>query len=157
MNKYTFHVSGTHCASCKILIEDILGDEPNISNVHVDLKKQTVTLSANESNQSELAKTLTEKIQGNGYILSIEKVKEEKKDSGVIWQALPIGIAVLALFFMLQKSGILNFGIGGQTTPITGFIMKLLSFCSTIFIFYIIQDIKIFIHYRKPSIFLCSS
>ena len=131
MNKYTFHVSGTHCASCKILIEDILGDEPNISNVHVDLKKQTVTLSANESNQSELAKTLTEKIRGNGYTLSIEKVKEEKKDNGVIWQALPIGIAVLALFFMLQKSGILNFGIGGQTTPVTGFLIGLVASVSS--------------------------
>lgn len=131
MKTYIFHVSGTHCASCKILIEDILGDEPNISNVHVDLKKQTVTISANESNQSELAKTLTEKIRGNGYILSIEKAKEEKKDKGVIWQALPIGIAVLALFFMLQKSGILNFGIGGQTTPITGFLIGLVASVSS--------------------------
>lgn len=131
MNRYTFHVSGTHCASCKILIEDILGDEPNISNVHVDIKKQMVSLSTNESNQTELAKTLTEKIRGNGYILSVEKVKEEKKDGGVIWQALPIGVAVLALFFMLQKSGILNFGIGGQTTPTTGFLIGLVASVSS--------------------------
>lgn len=131
MKTYTFHVSGTHCASCKILIEDILGDEPNISNVHVDIKKQTVTFSTNETNQSELAKILTEKIRGNGYTLSVEKVKEEKKDNGVIWQALPIGVAVLALFFMLQKSGILNFGIGGQTTPVTGFIIGLVASVSS--------------------------
>lgn len=131
MKEYIYHVSGTHCASCKILIEDILGDEPNISNVNVDIKKQTVTLSTNESNQLELAKTLTEKIQGNGYTLSVEKVREEKKDSGIIWQALPIGVAVLALFFMLQKSGILNFGIGGQTTPVTGFIIGLVASVSS--------------------------
>lgn len=131
MKEYTFHVSGTHCASCKILIEDILGDEPNVSNVQVDIKKQTVTLSTNESNQYVLAKILTEKIQKNGYALSVEKVIGTKKDSGVIWQALPIGIAFLAVFFMLQKSGILNFGIGGQVTTTTAFIIGLIASVSS--------------------------
>lgn len=131
MNTYTFHVSGTHCASCKILIEDILGDEPNVSNVQVDIKKQTVTLSTNENDQYVLANTLTEKIQRNGYTLSVEKVIGTKKDNGVIWQALPIGIAFLVVFFMLQKSGILNFGIGGQTTPVTGFLIGLIASVSS--------------------------
>lgn len=131
MKEYTFHVSGTHCASCKILIEDILGDEPNVSNVRVDIKKQTVTLSTNESNQYALAKTLTEKIEKNGYTLSVEKVIGTKKDNGVIWQALPIGIAFLAVFFMLQKSGILNFGIGGQATTTTAFIIGLIASVSS--------------------------
>ncbi len=131
MKEYTFHISGTHCASCKILIEDILGDEPNVSNVRVDIKKQTVTLSTNESNQYALAKTLTEKIEKNGYTLSVEKVIGTKKDNGVIWQALPIGIAFLAVFFMLQKSGILNFGIGGQVTTTTAFIIGLIASVSS--------------------------
>jgi sulfite exporter TauE/SafE/copper chaperone CopZ len=131
MNTYTFHVSGTHCASCKILIEDILGDEPNVSNVQVDIKKQTVTFSTNESDQYVLANTLTEKIHKNGYTLSVEKVTGTKKDSGVIWQALPIGIAFLAIFFMLQKSGILNFGIGGTVTPVTSFIIGLVASVSS--------------------------
>ena len=80
MKKYTFHVSGTHCASCKILIEDILSEQTNISNAHVDLKNETVTLNTNETDQHNLAKVLNEKIKGNGYTLSVEKIKEEKKD-----------------------------------------------------------------------------
>jgi copper chaperone CopZ len=44
MKNYTFHVSGTHCASCKILIEDILNDQKGIKNAHVDLKNKLVTV-----------------------------------------------------------------------------------------------------------------
>ena len=39
--KYTYHVSGTHCASCKILIEDILSEQDFIKSVKVDLKNET--------------------------------------------------------------------------------------------------------------------
>lgn len=131
MKEYTFHVSGTHCASCKILIEDILGDEPGISNVQVDLKKQTISLETIETDQDTLAETLTKKLHGHKYIISVEKNNEEKNDNKIIWQALPIGILFLALFFMLQKSGILNFGIGGQTTPVTGFLIGLIASVSS--------------------------
>ena len=131
MNTYTFHVSGTHCASCKILIEDILGEQPNISNVHVDLKKETIRLDADDTDQSKLAEFLTEKLHGHRYVISVEKNTDTKKDTSTIWQALPIGILFLALFFTLQKSGILNFGIGGQTTPVTSFIIGLVASVSS--------------------------
>jgi sulfite exporter TauE/SafE/copper chaperone CopZ len=131
MKTYTIHVSGTHCESCKILIEDILGDEPNISNVHVDIQKQTVTFSTDEHDVHALAKVLTKKIQGNGYTLSVEKVLNEKKNEGNIWQAVLIGVGVLVLFFVLQKSGILNFGIGGKPTPVTGFFVGLVASVSS--------------------------
>lgn len=131
MKTYTFHVSGTHCSSCKILIEDILGEQPNISNVHVDLKKETIRLDADDTDQSKLAEFLTEKLHGHRYVISVEKNTDTKKDTSTIWQALPIGILFLALFFTLQKSGILNFGIGGQTTPVTSFIIGLVASVSS--------------------------
>ena len=34
MQKYKFHVSGTHCASCKIFIEDVLGEQDFVKNVY---------------------------------------------------------------------------------------------------------------------------
>lgn len=131
MKTYTFHVSGTHCASCKILIEDILGEQTNISNATVDLKNETVTLDAKETDQHSLINGLNEKIKDNGYILSVEKIAEEKKDNGVIWQALPIGLIFLVVFYMLQKSGLLNFGIGGKTTPVTSFLIGLIASVSS--------------------------
>ena len=72
MQKYTFHVSGTHCASCKILIEDVLGEQDFVKNVSVDLKKEIVEIETeNEQNPEGLARTLTDKIKGNGYTLSV--------------------------------------------------------------------------------------
>jgi uncharacterized protein len=132
MKTYTFHVSGTHCASCKILIEDILNEQIGIQNTHVDLKNEIVSVETElDNSKHELAEMLTEKIKRNGYTLSVEKIIKEKKNDGVIWQALPIGLAFLVLFFILQKSGILNLGIGGTATPATSFIIGLIASVSS--------------------------
>ena len=138
MNKYIFHVSGTHCASCKILIEDILGEQDFIKNARVNLKKELVEIETN-NNQSaeEVALILNEKIKPNGYTFSTEKITEKKKEgsitgqTGVIWKAIPIGLGFLILFFLLQKSGILNIGIGGGATPVTSFIIGIIASLSS--------------------------
>lgn len=44
MKQYTFHVSGTHCPSCKILIEDILTEQDGIARASVNLKQKTVLI-----------------------------------------------------------------------------------------------------------------
>src|SRR3989344_7951755 len=132
MKTYTFHVSGTHCASCKILIEDVLGEQEFVKNVQVNLKKETLEIETDsEKSAEELAQILTEKIKPNGYTLSVEKTIQEKKSDDVIWKAIPIGLAFLILFFLLQKSGILNLGLGGQTTPVTAFIIGLIASVSS--------------------------
>ena len=132
MKKYTFHVSGTHCASCKILIEDILGEQDFIKNPKVNLKRETVELETeSEKSQEELASILTEKIKNNGYRLAVEKEESLEGDGSVLFKAIPIGLVFLALFFILQKSGILNLGIGGPITPTTGFIIGLIASVSS--------------------------
>lgn len=129
---YTFHVSGTHCPSCKIFIEDTLNEQIGISNTSVDLNKETVSVETTlGEDQHMLAEILTKKIKHNGYNLSVEKRVKEKKNDGIIWQALPIGLAFLALFFVVQKSGILNFGLGGTVTPVTSFIIGLVASVSS--------------------------
>lgn len=132
MRTLTFHVSGTHCPSCKIFIEDTLNEQIGINRTNVDLKRETASIDTTlDESQHKLAEMLTEKIKHNGYSLSVEKQAKEKKDSGIIWQALPIGLAFLALFFIVQKSGILNFGLGGTVTPITSFIIGLVASVSS--------------------------
>ena len=129
---YTFHVSGTHCASCRIFIEDTLNEQIGIERASVDLKQETVSIDTTlDESQHKLAEILTDKIQHNGYSLSVEKKAKEKVDDGVIWKAIPIGLAFLIVFFLLQKSGILNLGIGGQTTPVTSFIIGLIASVSS--------------------------
>ncbi|MDP2789140.1 MAG: sulfite exporter TauE/SafE family protein [bacterium] len=129
---HTFHISGTHCAACKILIEDVLKEHEIVLDVNVNLKRETVEIKV-ESDKSpeELVEILTDKIKNNGYILSLEKILGFKKDEDVIWKAIPIGLLFLALFFWLQKSGILNFGISGETTPVTSFIIGLIASVSS--------------------------
>ena len=132
MRVFTFHVSGTHCASCKILIEDTLKEQSFIKNVSLNLKLETVEIETESDQDPEaLAQILTEKIKEHGYKLSVEKSIKEKQGSDVIWKAVPIGLVFLVLFFLLQKSGILNFGIGGKTTPITSFIIGLIASVSS--------------------------
>ena len=141
MNKtYTFHVSGTHCAACKILIEDILNDQDLVKKVDVDLKKETVEIETDsEIGAEELAAVLENKIKPHGYALSTDgfdklttgKINIENKKDDVIWKALPIGLTFLILFFILQKSGILNLGLGSKATPITSFIIGLIASVSS--------------------------
>lgn len=140
LKTYTFHVTGTHCAACKILIEDILmdstgspqGEQEFVKNAKVDLKHETVEVGTEDERSAEnLAQILTEKIKSHGYTLSVEKIIQENKSEDVIWKALPIGLAFLALFFILQKSGILNIGLGGQTTPVTSFLIGLIASVSS--------------------------
>src|SRR3989338_5294973 len=132
MKTYTFHVSGTHCASCKILIEDTLNEQGFVRNTRVNLKRETVEIETDSDQDAEvLAQILTEKIKANGYRLSVEKSIKEKQSNDVIWKAIPIGLSFLILFFLLQKSEILNLGIGGQTTPVTSFIIGLIASVSS--------------------------
>jgi sulfite exporter TauE/SafE/copper chaperone CopZ len=132
MNTYTFHVSGTHCASCKILIEQILNEQDFIRSIRVNLKAETVAVETDSTQDPEvLAQTLTEKIQSHGYRLSLEKSGTKKQNAGGMWKALPIGLGILILFFLLQKSGVLNLGIGGPITPLTSFIIGLIASVSS--------------------------
>jgi sulfite exporter TauE/SafE/copper chaperone CopZ len=132
MNKYILHVSGTHCASCKILIEDILNEQYFIEKARVNLKKEIVEIETNkEMTAEEIINILNNKIEINGYTLSVEKIILYKKSNDILWKAIPIGLVFLILFFLLQKSGILNLGIGGETTPVTSFIIGIIASLSS--------------------------
>lgn len=132
MKKITLHVSGTHCKACKILIEDILNEQIGIQNTQVDLKKETVTFeTSSDSSVSTLMAELNEKIKSNGHTLSVERNEIVKTDNAPIWLALAIGLMFLLLFFVLQKSGILNFGVDGTITPVTSFIIGLIASVSS--------------------------
>ncbi len=132
MNTYTFHVSGTHCKSCKILIEDVLGEEESVRKVHVDLKKEMVEIETDSDEDIEtLAPILSRMIEPNGYTLSVEKTIEQNEQTDDIWKAIPIGLGLLAVFFILQKSGVLELGLGGQTTPVTSLLIGLVASVSS--------------------------
>lgn len=132
LKKHTFHVSGTHCASCKIFIEDVLNEQDFVERVEVNLRKEIVEIETeSEKDIEEIASILSRSIQSNGYILSVEKLIREKENKNVLWKAIPIGLGFLILFFVLQKSGVLNLGIGGVVTPATSFIIGVIASLSS--------------------------
>jgi sulfite exporter TauE/SafE/copper chaperone CopZ len=132
MKKITLHVGGTHCKACKILIEDILNEQSGVKNTQVDLRNETVTFETDtDSDIQTLMTELNEKIKPNGHTLSVERNKVTQTDNTSIWPALGIGLMFLLLFFVLQKSGILNFGVDGTITPMTSFIIGLIASVSS--------------------------
>ena len=70
MKNYTFHVSGTHCNSCKMLIEDVLSDDTTLMNSSVDLKNKTLSLETSEDNQEILLTKLNENLVPLGFTIS---------------------------------------------------------------------------------------
>ncbi|MEI7511421.1 MAG: sulfite exporter TauE/SafE family protein [Candidatus Peregrinibacteria bacterium] len=132
MKSCTLHISGMHCASCKILLEDILAEQPGVNKTTVNEKTETVLLETDgQKSPQELAQMLTNAVQQHGYALSEEKRTLEKKEDDTLWKALPLGIFFLVLFFILQKSGVLDLGIGGKTTPSTAFLIGLIASVSS--------------------------
>lgn len=80
MKHINLYVTGTHCPSCKILIEDILSEQSGIQNPYVNLEKKTVTFEINyDTDTKELAEILTNKMTKNGYAFLVDKPKELKK------------------------------------------------------------------------------
>ena len=129
--KYIYHVQWIHCPSCKILIEDILSDVSDVGWASVDMKTSMMTVEMrSDRSTEEVIETLNEKITPHGYTLTMEKLKSDKKQ----WKnlsALIIGGFILLLFFYLQKSGILNMGIGGTVTPASSFMLWLIASVSS--------------------------
>jgi sulfite exporter TauE/SafE len=113
-----------------MLVEDILNEQAGIQGAIVNLKNETVIFETEVDNNKKLIENLNERIAQHGYKLSEEKIVGDQK-SWVIWQAIPIGLILLGVFFILQKSGILNFGIGGWVTPLTSFMIGLVASVSS--------------------------
>lgn len=71
MQNSTFHISGTHCKACKMLVEDVLSDDTTLMNPSVDLGNETLSLETEEENQSILLEKLNRELIPLGYTLSL--------------------------------------------------------------------------------------
>ena len=70
MHSYTFHISGTHCNACKILIEDILAEDVILTHPNVDLKNETLSFEIEEGMQDVVLEKLNLELLPFGYTLS---------------------------------------------------------------------------------------
>lgn len=76
----------------------------------VSLDTETLTFESDSNNLISIVTHLNTKLVPLGYTLSDKKI-QTKIDTEILWTAVPIGLGLLLGFFILQKSGILSFGI----------------------------------------------
>ncbi len=121
-----------HCAACPVLIKSELEDMPEVSSAKPSLKHHTVEVSGDfgDKTQEHIARDLTEVVKTHGYSVSVEKHRH-----GVRWSefslAVPIALAFIALFIILQKLGIVNLVTTANVTYGTAFVIGLIASVST--------------------------
>lgn len=129
---YTFHVNGMHCNACVLMTESEVGDLPYVSSAKTSLKNATITVTGEFGNrsQAEIAENLTAILEPRGYSVSVEKKTKDRK-----WAefkiAIPVAVAVMALFVILQKMGLVNLIGGENVTYGTAFTIGIVASLST--------------------------
>jgi sulfite exporter TauE/SafE len=63
--------------------------------------------------------------------VSVEKEIKSKDTVQTTGYAIMLGFGILILFFLLQKTNILNIGLGGPVTPVTSFVIGLIASVSS--------------------------
>jgi len=131
MSEHRLYVSGTHCAACKVLIEETLGEQHGVTSVKVDLAGECVDIACDtQETAAALADRWTPLLKPHGYALSAEKAAA-KKELKTLLYAVPLGLVILALFFLLQRSGLVNVGFSGGLTPWTALLIGVVASVST--------------------------
>ena len=130
MSTRTYHISGMHCAACKMLVTRTLSKQDGVTEVHVNDKTETVHLRSNEAD-TVLLPRLNAALAQAGYTLTEEKRILQAHEQDAIWYALPIGLALIWLFIALQKSGLLNVGLDGTGGMGTAFLIGLIASVSS--------------------------
>lgn len=106
---YIFHIDGMHCKSCALIIEEELKDLSYIDYVKVDLKKQTLKVMGDFEGipPEALAKDFSTLLSKHKYTVTLEK-KQKEKNWADFKMAIPIAMAFIILFILLQKIGLVN-------------------------------------------------
>lgn len=131
LKEYIFHVSGTHCAACAVLIEQILTEQAHIKSTRVSLASHQVTVTGEFTDSPEkIAEELTNLVRNHGYTISVEKIQKN-----VGWRdfayALPIAGVIILAFILLQKAGLANLITSSDVSYGTAFIIGLIASVSS--------------------------
>lgn len=129
---YKFHVNGMHCNACMILTESELNGVSGISHAKASLKNFSVEVTGDfgDKNSGQIAEELSVVLKPHGYTLSLEK-----QNHLVLWSdfkiAVPVALAFIVFFILLQKLGIVNLINASKVSYGTAFIIGLIASVST--------------------------
>jgi sulfite exporter TauE/SafE/copper chaperone CopZ len=129
---YTFHVNGMHCNACVVLTESELSEVFGISHVKASLNNFSVEITGDfgEKEPENIVQELSEVLKPHGYTLSLEKQNHLAKWSDFNI-AVPLALAFVVFFIVLQKLGIVNLINASKVSYGTAFIIGLVASIST--------------------------
>lgn len=129
---YTFHVNGMHCNACVILTESELNEVSEVSSAKASLNSLNVEVVGDfgDKEPEDIAQELSIVLKPHGYTLSLEKQNHSAKWSD-FYIALPVALAFIAFFIILQKIGIVNLITASDVSYGTAFVIGLVASVST--------------------------
>lgn len=132
MTTYTFHVQGMHCKACVMMIDNELAGVAGVARVSSSLSGNSVQVEGEFPGQTptQVAHLLSETLKPRGYTLSVEPTSQP-----VAWQefhtALPIALAFVLVFIVLQKLGVVNLVNSSEVGLGTALLLGLVASVST--------------------------
>ncbi len=128
----TLHIKGMHCSACTLLTESEAQELPYITSARSDLKHHTITVGGDFAGKSPeaVAAALTDLLHPRGYTVSVER-QHHAKGWADFKVAVPVALAFIAGFVLLQKLGIVNLVPGGSVTYGTAFVLGIVASLST--------------------------
>lgn len=132
MKTYKFHIQGMHCTACVILTESELKEVPEIKTVSALLNDNTIEVTGDFNNlePEQIAEKLTNILKPHGYTVTVDKQINTIKWSDFRF-ALPIALAFIILFIILQKLGIVNLINVSKVSYSTAFLIGLIASVSS--------------------------
>lgn len=131
IKKTTLYVSGMHCPSCEVLMNDKFREEGNIVDVKPDFQKQTVEVFYTGQLNKAI---LNDKIKKFGYeIVEGTIIKAETEPFlKQIGEAFGIGVMILILYLIANEIGLIpKFNFSGNMTLATVLVIGLVASTST--------------------------
>jgi len=127
-NRISFAVSGMHCASCEILLEQKLSAVAGVSRVKASLAKSEIVVDCID--QPPSLDRLQQVVAGYGY-----KLESGNSQASSInwWQISGITVVVLAVYLALTRFNLLpsNLGLSQNTSLVVVFLLGLIASVST--------------------------
>src|SRR3989339_1097503 len=111
MNKLIIHITGLHCRSCEMLVEDKLSEIPEISRAKVNYKNGTAEIFYDSQKPND--QEVVEAIRSAGYDIGVSDKKSwfnqnpnDYKDLGIAF------LFLVGIYFIAKNFGLTNLSFG---------------------------------------------
>lgn len=108
MAKKSYFITGMHCIGCESFIERSVKEIKGINEAKVSLANSSITIVAETKQALPSRHGLNQLFKDNGYAFT-EIQQKQKLNFRSFVPAFGISLLIIALFFMLERSHLLNF------------------------------------------------